>query len=405
MWFTDVFDNYALSQLVISNKSDGYSMWKKPTPKPLYKIHIFNYTNVEDFMVGLDKKLNVEELGPYVYEESSEKVDIEFHEDKVSYRVKRNYEFRPDLSKGKQSDQVTVPNMAVFTGAAMVQNQNYFARLGFAGLLAGMDVKPFLTVSAHSFIMGYDDKLFEMSKGFQRINNIDAPEKMGLLSSNVGVNKDELTVNTGKTDINRVGMVEEVNGETELDYFSTNECNRISATEGVNYPPNLIQAKKPVRYLFLPACRAMPMEFDEEVSILDGKVSAYKYKQPQSVFQTADEYPENQCYCSEAGACPPKGLINATACNLGAPLFISKPHFKGGDRKLAESIRGLQPNRSDLPESIVYVHPQFGYLMSGQTVIQVNIMVKKSYGIAQLGRFEADQVLPIAWFNVVSTIF
>ncbi|CAH2015944.1 unnamed protein product [Acanthoscelides obtectus] len=141
-----------------------------------------------------------------------------------------------------------------------------------------------------------------MSKGFQRINNIDAPEKMGLLSSNVGVNKDELTVNTGKTDINRVGMVEEVNGETELDYFSTNECNRISATEGVNYPPNLIQAKKPVRYLFLPACRAMPMEFDEEVSILDGKVSAYKYKQPQSVFQTADEYPENQCYCSEAGA-------------------------------------------------------------------------------------------------------
>nr|CAI5846187.1 unnamed protein product [Callosobruchus analis] len=124
-------------------------------------------------------------------------------------------------------------------------------------------------------------------------------------------------MNTGKNDINKVGTIEEVNGETQLSYFSTNECNRISATDGVNYPPNLIQSRSPVRYLFLPACRAMPMEFDQEVSILDGKVAAYRYTQPDSVFQTADEYPENQCYCSEDGMCPPKGLINASACNMG----------------------------------------------------------------------------------------
>nr|CAI5846185.1 unnamed protein product [Callosobruchus analis] len=388
--------------MVISNKSNGFAMWKKPTPKPLYQIYLFNYTNVEDFMIGLDKKLNVEELGPYVYEESTEKVDIEFYDDKVSFRLKKDYEFRPELSKGRQSDQVTFPNLAVLTGAAMVQKQNYFARLGFAGILAGMDVKPFMTASAHSFIMGYDDKLFDMSKGFSRINNIETPDKMGLLASNVGVNKDEFVMNTGKNDINKVGTIEEVNGETQLSYFSTNECNRISATDGVNYPPNLIQSRSPVRYLFLPACRAMPMEFDQEVSILDGKVAAYRYTQPDSVFQTADEYPENQCYCSEDGMCPPKGLINASACNMGAPLFVSKPHFKGGDRTLVESVRGLQPDRPDLPETIVHVQPLFGFIMVGQTVIQVNVMVKKSYGVSQLSRFEDDQVLPIAWFNVVS---
>ena len=43
-------------------------MWQKPIPKPLAKIYLFNYTNVPEYEIGNAKKLNVEELGPYVYE-------------------------------------------------------------------------------------------------------------------------------------------------------------------------------------------------------------------------------------------------------------------------------------------------------------------------------------------------
>lgn len=44
-----------------------------------------------------------------------ERVNVKFDDDgnTVSYQEKRSYEFRPDLSKGRQSDQVTVPNLAL----------------------------------------------------------------------------------------------------------------------------------------------------------------------------------------------------------------------------------------------------------------------------------------------------
>jgi hypothetical protein len=32
------------------------------------KVFIFNITNAEDFLKGVDKKLKVSEIGPYVYQ-------------------------------------------------------------------------------------------------------------------------------------------------------------------------------------------------------------------------------------------------------------------------------------------------------------------------------------------------
>lgn len=47
-----------------------FHLWSKPSPKPLYKVNIFNYTNVQEFEENYEdgEKLKVQELGPYVYE-------------------------------------------------------------------------------------------------------------------------------------------------------------------------------------------------------------------------------------------------------------------------------------------------------------------------------------------------
>jgi hypothetical protein len=68
MWFTDAFDNIIFSKLAIVPDSDSYYMWVKPSPKPYFKVYIFNYTNVPEFESKEADKLNVKELGPYVYE-------------------------------------------------------------------------------------------------------------------------------------------------------------------------------------------------------------------------------------------------------------------------------------------------------------------------------------------------
>lgn len=54
--------------MALQKDKESFELWSKPSPKPQYKVSIFNYTNVQEFENGYDKKLKVKELGPYVYE-------------------------------------------------------------------------------------------------------------------------------------------------------------------------------------------------------------------------------------------------------------------------------------------------------------------------------------------------
>ena len=42
-------------------------MWADPPDEVKMKAHIFNVTNHERFLQGLDDKINMEEIGPFVY--------------------------------------------------------------------------------------------------------------------------------------------------------------------------------------------------------------------------------------------------------------------------------------------------------------------------------------------------
>ena len=47
------------------------SAWLKPPIKPLMKLYVFNITNPQEVLEGLDPQ--TEELGPYVYRSSLER--------------------------------------------------------------------------------------------------------------------------------------------------------------------------------------------------------------------------------------------------------------------------------------------------------------------------------------------
>lgn len=44
--------------------------------KPLLKVHVFNYTNIDEVLSGREEKLKVQDIGPYVYEEKVERVKM-----------------------------------------------------------------------------------------------------------------------------------------------------------------------------------------------------------------------------------------------------------------------------------------------------------------------------------------
>lgn len=62
--------------------------WQKSPIQPLLKIHIFNYTNIDDFLSGRDKKIKLQDVGPYVYKQFGSRVNLKFTEDnKITFNV------------------------------------------------------------------------------------------------------------------------------------------------------------------------------------------------------------------------------------------------------------------------------------------------------------------------------
>lgn len=79
-YMADFIQQMINQSLVITKDSDLFKLWQDPPVQPEMRVFLFNYTNVEEWLNGTDEKLNVEELGPYVYQEIWRKKNITFHE-------------------------------------------------------------------------------------------------------------------------------------------------------------------------------------------------------------------------------------------------------------------------------------------------------------------------------------
>lgn len=62
--------------------------WKDSPIQPLIKVFIFNYTNIEDYLLNpKNKKIKVEQVGPYVYKEYGSRVNLKFDDQKITFNV------------------------------------------------------------------------------------------------------------------------------------------------------------------------------------------------------------------------------------------------------------------------------------------------------------------------------
>lgn len=62
--------------------------WIKPPIDPILKIYVFNYTNIVDVLSGLEKRIKVEELGPYIYRERIEKTGLTYEGHRITFHVR-----------------------------------------------------------------------------------------------------------------------------------------------------------------------------------------------------------------------------------------------------------------------------------------------------------------------------
>ncbi|XP_055318862.1 scavenger receptor class B member 1-like isoform X3 [Sitodiplosis mosellana] len=398
MWFTELYNDSIVSSLVLAKNSTALHYFIQPPLNPQLKVHIFNYTNTERFLDGLDKKLIVKDIGPFVYTEKTQKVEVVYNDNNtISYREHRSFDFRPELSAAHQFVPLIVPNVPFLTAAWQSLKWDYLKTAAFNVATFAITLKPFVHVPAHSFLWGYDDPLIEISKTYG--DSKPKFDKFGMLVTRNGTSEETFTVNSGVDDIRKLNVIDNFKGQPRMNFWSTNECNRVDGSDGSQFPPHLMDKKHKLEVFIKAFCRKFPMVYDSEVSLFNG-VPAYRYKAPRNVFDNPDKNPANECYCDiGSGKCAPSGVFNATLC-FDAPIYSSFPHFLYGDDKLFENIDGLSPNENE-HLTFADVHPRLAFPMAGSSRFQINAQVHKAER-SELNRFENEQILPVMWMEVTS---
>jgi scavenger receptor class B, member 1 len=149
----------------------------------------------------------------------------------------------------------------------------------------------------------------------------------------------DFNMDTGADCVGKVGQLRKWNYESESKFFP-GQCSKMIGSAGEFFPPGMTKEK--IVSVFSPEmCRSVPLEFEEERDVHGVKV--YKFSGGDRTVDNGTLYPENECFCS--GECVPSGLFNVSSCRLGAPVFMSFPHFYKADPFYHSQVDGMKPDK------------------------------------------------------------
>ncbi|KAF4519649.1 hypothetical protein B566_EDAN004986 [Ephemera danica] len=316
-------------EIVLRNGSQTFGWWRQPPVTPIIKIYIYNVTNADEFLIDGEKP-RVQELGPYVYRQEWERMNVTFNENgTVSFQQRKTFFFDPDLSVGDEEDMVVVPNIPMLSATSQSKHAARFLRLAMASIMDILKIKPFVEVSVAQLLWGYEDPLLKLAKDVVPKEQKLPYEEFGLFYGKNGTSDAITTVFTGRDDITKYGLIDRFNGRSHLPHWTSEACNK-------------------------------------EV-ITNGGVPGYRFSPPLNVFGDLEHNPDNACYCPQGPPCAPNGLFNVSACQYDSPIMLSFPHFYLADPKLREAMMGTA--------------------LRARAAVQINLAVTQVVDIKQVATF------------------
>ncbi|CAG7726152.1 unnamed protein product [Allacma fusca] len=404
---------------------EGTDIWRVWTtiPIPLYmKFRLFNITNPEEFAEGAKAKLV--EMGPYVYQEDPEKVNITINleEDWINYTQPRTYYFRPEMSNGLESDEVTFINI-IFLAVASLSHEftdDDFMLGMLDGMLTDKGEKLYRTATVRELLFdGVSIKTYidlftsDAIKAAAEAANqtLDIPEniadgKFALLKGKNGTGDGYFVVRSGRNGNHEIGKILTWNDKSTLSYWrGTPEdgCNQINGTDSTIFPPFMTKETK-VEAFSSQICRSLTFEFDKESEA--ERISTYRFHVSPTTFMSPNSYPPNWCFCpkvkNETNSCIREGVLDIRACFGGAPMIASLPHFLGAEDWIPNAVEGLSPD-PEKHKMIIDFHPRSGSPIKAYARVQFSIELIPYPAMAS---FESAQraLIPLAWVEEDATL-
>lgn len=390
-----IFDTILKAQLEVVPGSYSYKMWHY-TPVPIYlRFYLFNITNPEEFAAGGMAVL--EEVGPYVYRELHEKMNMTFNDnDTVTYYQQRKWLWDKDESGSlSQDDQVIVLNTVPVAAAWAVRRLPFVLKL-LNTAFHKVGEKLFVTTSVRNVIFeGFTDPVLDLIHGNGNgslppflDDGLAAYDKFAwFYKRNLSLTYDGLfNMHTGHDTLDNLGLIDTWNEGNTTTYFDY-PCNVVNGSAGELWPPG--QQRDQVSLFSPDLCMTMTLYYKEDIKDSNG-LPGYRY------WGTNETLPGDGCYCIK-NVCAPSGTINAQSCRMGAPAYVSFPHYLHADPSLLDTIEGLSPD-PDKHGFYLDIIPEVGIPMHVLARMQINMLVRPYRQIDILKKVP-KVYLPLLWFE------
>ncbi|KAF2902255.1 hypothetical protein ILUMI_03930 [Ignelater luminosus] len=400
LFWGSLYNQILSNELILTNHSRSYELWKE-TPIPMYlSLYLFNWTNAGQVLQSKwAVKPELQECGPYVFSEHHIRVNLLWNDNgTVTYQQKRIWHFIPELSNGSLSDKITNLNPVVATIGSKIKDLNSSTirkLVNFA--LKGLEHSIVTTKTVDELLFtGFDDNVLQVVSKL-KIKGLDIPfTKFGwfYMRNNSATYDGTFTIYTGKTDLQRVGIMDLWNGQARTSYYD-NYCGDINGTSGELWPP--VKDYQEVAIFSSDICSSITITYNS-TEVVDG-VAGKKYVGTDYVFDNGTKYPEQACYYSKP---TPSGIRDVSKCRFGAPLFVSYPHFYLADPVYKNAVKGLHPDKTK-HEMYITLEPSSGIPLDARAQLQINLFVEP---IESMSMFEniKPTYMPMLWFSQTATL-
>ncbi|XP_045923056.1 lysosome membrane protein 2c [Micropterus dolomieu] len=390
---SNVFPNFVQSEvkkeIVLENGTEAFEAWENP-PAPIYmQFYFFNLTNPLEVLDG--DRPAVVEIGPYTYREYRPMEQVHFQDNgtKVTAVNTKTYIFQLNMSRGPESDLIRTVNIPAMTVMEKFKDHSVVANV-ISAYMRGTGERLFTTRTVGELLWGYEDGLLKAL----RVVQPDLDDVFGLFYKNNASNDGEYVFFTGQQNSKDFARVDTWNGESSLNWWTSDECNMINGTNGASFHP--IVTKNETLYMFISdLCRSLYAKYEEDVTVKG--IPGYRFSPPSKVFANMTVNPANAGFCVPAGNCLGSGLLNVSTCKQGAPIIMSSPHFYQADEKFVQDVFGMRPNKEQ-HQTLIDINPLTGIILQAAKRLQVNVFVEKIPTFSQTGNMRTV-VFPVVYLN------
>ncbi|XP_044031149.1 lysosome membrane protein 2c [Siniperca chuatsi] len=390
---SNVFPHFVQSmvkkEVVLKNGTEAFEAWENP-PAPIYmQFYFFNLTNPLEVLDG--ERPAVVEIGPYTYREYRPMEHVNFQDNgtKVTAVNTKTYIFERNMSRGPESDLIRTVNIPAMTVMERFKNDSFMANV-ISSYMRGTNENLFTTRTVGELLWGYEDGLLKALRNFQP----DLDDVFGLFYKNNASNDGEYVFFTGQQNYKDFAKVDTWNGESSLNWWTSDECNMINGTNGASFHP--VITKNETLYMFSSdLCRSLYAMYEDDVTVKG--IPGYRFSLPSNVFANITLNPANAGFCVPSGNCMGSGVLNVSPCKQGAPIIMSSPHFYQADEKFVQDVFGMRPNKEQ-HQTTIDINPLTGIILQAAKRLQVNVYVEKIPTFSQTGTVRT-MVFPVVYLN------